>query len=157
MIAEKVYKTLSFILKELEANKINWVLIGSLNLFLQGVDVEFHDIDIFTDKEGVSRINKIFRYYVIQSISFSETEVFKSFRGIFKINDCLVDVVTDLQFRPSRDSKWFRSTGLDKVEAIRYKDLLLPVTPLKEEYQAYINMGRLEKAKKIKDMLKETI
>lgn len=157
MIAEKVYKTLSLLLKELEANKVNWVLIGSLNLFLQGVNVEFHDIDIFTDKEGVSRINKIFRDYVIQPISFSEAEVFKSFRGIFKINDCLVDVVTDLQFRPSRNSRWSKSTGLSKVETLKYKDLLLPVTPLKEEYQAYINMGRLEKAKKIKDKLKETI
>lgn len=157
MITEKVYKTLSFLLKELEANKVNWVLIGSLNLFLQGVDVEFHDIDILTDKKGVSRINKIFRDYVIQPVIFSETEVFKSFRGIFKINDYLVDIVTDLQFRPSKNSKWFRSTGLSRIEILKYKDLLLPVTSLKEEYQAYINMGRSEKAKTIKDKLKEII
>ena len=157
MIAEKVYKALTFLSKELKKNKVIWVLIGSLNLFLQEVDVEFHDIDIFTDKEGMSCINKIFKSYAIQPISFSETEVFRSYRGIFKINDCLVDVVTDLQFRPSRNSKWFSSTGLSMVEILKYKDLLLPVTPLKEEYQVYINMGRSEKAKKIKEKLKEII
>ena len=156
MLVKKVYKTLSLLLKELEANKINWVLIGSLNLFLQVVDVEFHDIDVFTDKEGVSHINKIFRDCVIKPISFSETEVFKSFRGIFKINDCLVDVVTDLQFRPSRNSKWFRSTGLSIVKTLKVKGLLLPEAPLEQEYTAYLNMGRLEKAEKIKNKLEES-
>jgi hypothetical protein len=157
MIPEKVYKTLAFLLKEFKANKVNWVLVGSLNLFLQGVNVEFHDIDIFTDKEGAKRINKILKDHIIQPINFSETEIFRSYRGIFKINDCLVDVVTDLQFRPSGTSDWFISSGLSKVEIFKYKDLQLPVTPLKEEYQAYINMGRSEKAKKIKDKLEDIV
>jgi hypothetical protein len=157
MITENVYKTLTIILRVLRSNKVNWVLIGSLNLFLQGVEIEYHDIDIYTDKEGVSLINKIFGKYVIQPINFSETDVFKSFRGIFKINDCLVDVVSDLHFRPSINSKWFKSSGLSNLKTLKYKDLLLPVTPLNEEYQAYINMGRLEKAKKIKNKINETV
>lgn len=88
-ISLKVYKLLSMLICKLETNKVNWVLIGSLNLFLQGVDVEFHDVDICTNKKGAFRINQIFKDYVVQPFAFSKTELIKSYRGILKIDNSL--------------------------------------------------------------------
>jgi hypothetical protein len=155
MITKKIYQTLSFLSENFKKHNVNWVLIGSLNLFLQGVDVEFHDIDIYTDKVGTFCINKIFKNYEIEPIKFSEIEIFRSYRGIFKINNCLVDVVTDLKFRPSKTSKWFKSSGLSKIVSFKYRNLRLHLASLNEEYVAYINMGRLEKARKIKERLQQ--
>ncbi|MCX6719442.1 MAG: hypothetical protein NTZ38_03665 [Candidatus Taylorbacteria bacterium] len=66
--------------------KINWALIGSSNLALQGVDVEAHDTDILTDKEGALSIGKILKESVIEEATYKKSEKYKSYYGKFVIN-----------------------------------------------------------------------
>ena len=60
MIEMQYLKTLRKIHTRLEDNKINWVVTGSLGMALQGMDVEVHDIDIQTDKDGATRSKAVF-------------------------------------------------------------------------------------------------
>jgi hypothetical protein len=152
MIPENNLRALKLIADKLAGKQIIWALIGSTNLALQGVDVETHDIDLLTTKEGALEIAKLFKEYETEPVKYSESEYVKSYRGIFTIGGVRVDVAGDMQHKTS-DGNWVSGTRLTKLITLKVRDFTLPAMDLKHEHQAYLSMGRIEKAKKIKEVL----
>lgn len=152
MIPEQNLRALLVIAEKLEGKEINWALVGSTSLALQGVDVEAHDIDILTTKTGAREIAKLFKEYETEPLRYLESEHIKSYRGIFTIAGVSVDVVGDMQHKTS-DGNWMAGNRLTKLISIKVRDFVIPAFDLKKEYHAYLSMGRVEKAKKIKEAL----
>jgi hypothetical protein len=61
---ENVLKTLEFVAEELNKQNINWLLGASGALMVWGVDIVPYDLDIFTSKENVEKLSKVFSGYI---------------------------------------------------------------------------------------------
>lgn len=151
MTSEKHLKILKKVANILTGNKINWMLIGSANLSLQGVEIEADDLDILTDKKGIEEIDSLLSEFRTQKPVYSSTTVFKSLRGLYEIDDIQIDVVSNLQHNENKS--WNKERNINKKEFIDLDEVKIPIMPINEEYKAYVKMGRLEKAKRIKEFL----
>ena len=60
MIKEKYLSTLRIIFLRLKDCRAKWVVTGSLGMALQGMEIEVHDIDIQTDRQGAYEIESKF-------------------------------------------------------------------------------------------------
>ncbi len=150
MIPEKLAKVLNIVYEKLN-NKVYWVLLGSTSLAIQGVTLEPHDIDISTDKEGIAKIDKLLSKFRTQKPEYSSTDKFKSSRGLYNIEGIQVDVMYDFYYK-NKNGKWSKPRQRNPT-LIEYKGMNLPVLTLQQEFVNYKNMGRLEKAKKIKEAM----
>lgn len=153
MIPKNIIKALKVILEKLRNKNINWAIVGSTNLTLQGVDIEPHDIDILTDKEGAFSIGDVLKEYAVKPIQYKESDRFKSYYGLFKIQDVEVEIMGDLQSKIPKSSLWTETSRLSAKVFVKFQDLKIPVISLEQEYKAYSKMGRSQKAKKIKEAL----
>lgn len=153
MIPAQHLGALRKILTRLEDCPHSWVITGSLGMALQGVPVEVHDIDIQTDQEGASEVERRFFEYVIQPVQYLESERIRSHLGKLKIDGVQVEIMGGIQKRLD-DQRWE-----DPVEFERYRHwieidgLRIPVLRLKYEQQAYLRMGRVEKAEMLRKWL----
>jgi len=146
----KILKIIKFINKTLKPSDINWCLIGSVSLFLQGVKIQPHDIDILTDKEGAYKINKLFKKYEIQGVKPSKTELFYSFFGRFVIKGILVEIAGDMSI--FLNGKWSKEImkRLTLKKYVNYKGIIIPVSPLKEQLESYKLLNREKDSEKIR-------
>ncbi|MFH1863519.1 MAG: hypothetical protein ABIJ85_01220 [bacterium] len=62
------FKALEVLLKKLEG--IDFALLGTFNLFLQGIKIEPHDLDLITDNKGIRKIAGIFRSKITKNDSY---------------------------------------------------------------------------------------
>jgi hypothetical protein len=146
------YLALNTIIKKLKDHDVNWVLIGSANLALQGVDVEVHDIDLVTDQASGKKMAALLKEYITKPVEYSEKGPFRSYYGIMDVNGVKAEIIIELQHKLST-GKWSDKSRITEKEMLEYKGLAIPVMPLKIEYDAYKLMGREEKARKIKEFL----
>jgi hypothetical protein len=137
-ISPEMMHVLAFVKEKLENHRVDWVLIGSVSLALQGVDVEPKDIDILTDKEGALSFNEIFKEFVVRPIEWSETEVFKSYFGRFQIRDVLVEVAGEMSEKEG--NKW-RSIAprLHNHGWVKVEQMNIPVSFLQDQLESYQN------------------
>ena len=148
-------KTLHKIADQLKGGSINWVLTGSLALALQGLSVEVHDIDIQTEKDGAYEFERRFAENVIEPVRFSETERIRSHYGKFEIDGLKVEIMGDLQKRLD-DQEWEEFVDIAVLRHwIKANNQQVPVLPLEYEYQAYLKLGRMEKAELIRTWLQK--
>jgi len=84
MLDERYLNVLEIILSRLEHLSHPWAVTGSLGLFLQGIEVEVHDIDLQSSKEGAFFIEKVLEEYVIRKVEYLESERIRSFLGELK-------------------------------------------------------------------------
>jgi len=154
MISKANIEAIKVVAGRLNPDKINWALIGSSNLALQGVDVEAHDIDILTDKDGALAIGKLLKEFTVENIAYKESEKYRSYYGKFAINGVEIEIMGQLQNINPAGDLWSESTGLSEKIIIKVDDMDVPAISLKQEYQAYLKLGRKEKAEKIAKVLK---
>ena len=145
-------ETLKIFVNKIKDSNIKWVLVGSTSLSIRGVDVEPHDIDILTNKEGAYKIGELLKSYVKEDIKYRESDKFKSHFGVYYINGIKVEVMGDLSIMI--DGEWSNVSDLNSNEVIKYNDIEVPVFSLQSEYEAYIRLSRKEVAKKIADFIK---
>lgn len=148
MINNNIIKALRILNRKLKNRSINWVIAGSTNLAIQGVDIEPHDIDIVTDKKGAFSIGKILKEFEKEPVEFKESNKFKSYFGIYEIKGVKVEIMGDLEV--NKKNIWIRTNGLSKKKIVSFKRMQIPVKSLKSEYESYNKLGRIEKAIKIK-------
>lgn len=145
-------KVLKKIKNKLDNNNINWVLTGSFSFALQGMPIEVHDIDIQTDERGAYEIESLFEKYVIKKVQFSQAKNIRSHFGALMIDGIKVEIMGDIQ--KLVDGRWEEPIELEKYKKFVYvQGMKIPVLSLDYEYQAYKKMGRIEKAKMIKEWL----
>jgi len=146
---ETIMQSLKTIISKLEKTNINWCLVGSLSLYLQDVKIKPNDIDILTDKEGAYKFSNIFKEFERQKVKFRKSDIFYSHYGKFLINGIEVEVMGDLSI--FIDGKWVGDirNRLNSKKVIKYNELEIPVSPLKEQLDSYEKMNRTKDSKKI--------
>jgi hypothetical protein len=133
--------------------KAAWVITGSLGMALQGMDLDVHDIDIQTDKQGAFEIERQFPGNVIEPVHASQSERIRSYFGKLEIDGIKVEIMGDLQKRID-EKTWEEPV---RVEAdrrwVNFDEMQIPVLSLEYEYQAYIKLGRVEWAEMLRKWL----
>ena len=127
---------------------VEWVLIGSMSLALQGVNVEPHDIDILTTKEGAYKINELLKSYEVEKVEWKKSEKYKSHIGKFVINGIQVEVIGDFWIKD--EEKWMKRE-FEKI-IVKESGLELPCSSLEASYRAY-KLTNSPKVKKIEEVL----
>lgn len=154
MVPEENYQVLKIIVDRLK--NINWILIGSTNLAVQGVNIKANDIDILTTKEGAYKIEEALHEFCIEPVHYKESTKFNSHYGLFIINGIEIEVMGDIEnFRP-KGELWGEKSNFKK-HYIEFHEITIPCAKLEQEYYAYIKMGRFEKAELIKTRLDNPI
>jgi hypothetical protein len=152
MMEARYFEVLGIILSRLKHLTHPWAVTGSLGLFLQGVEVDVHDIDLQSTKEGAFAIERALGEYKVHPVEYLESKKIRSFFGELGINGIKVEIMGDVQkdigsgwTPPSDLSAWIHWEDVD--------ELSVPVLDLELEYEAYQILGREEKAEKIRNAL----
>ncbi len=146
-------KALHVLYARLANTDIHWAITGSTSFALQGIPIEVHDIDLQTDELGAYRIQDVLKEYVVRPVALQETIRIKSHFGLLDIACVLVEVMGGIQKR-RLDGSW--EPPVDPVHYrhfVIYEGLQLPVLSLECEIEAYLKLGRLEKAKFLQSWL----
>jgi len=148
---------LTMIHDKLTPQRIEWVLIGSVSLALQGVDIEPKDIDILSNKDDALKTNILLKNFEISPVKFMRSERFKSYRGTFQVNGIDIDIIGD--FRVLIDNSWFSlSERLFTRKFIEVENITLPVSPLQDQLTMYKKLQRktdIRKIQKIEEKLRD--
>jgi len=153
MIPDNIFKALKIFYDIVSKKNIFWILSGSTSLVIQGVDVKINDdIDILTDKKEAQQIDQLLSNYRIKPLKFSTTDKYQSYYGIYKINNITIDIMGEFQYR-KKDGSWSKPNHNSKTINKKYKGMLLRLLTLEQELKEYKEMGRIEKAKKIKQAI----
>lgn len=156
MIEAQYFNVLRKIHFRLVDNQANWVITGSLGMALQGVDVEIHDIDIQTNKDGAYEIEKCFREYQVKPVHYSISEQIRSHIGMLEIDGIKVEIMGDIQ-KLLDDHTWEEPVKVEDHRCwIEINGIPIPVLSLEYEYQAYLKLGRIEKAETLRKWLQRT-
>lgn len=146
MIDKRYIDVFRKIYSRLKNSTINWVVTGSFSFALQGIDLIPNDIDIQTDEKGAYSIENLFREHITQKVKFSSTEKIRSHFGQLLLDGIKVEIMGDIQKRID-DGSW--ENPVDLLSYKKYIDSLgmkVPVLSIKYEYQAYLKLGRIDKA-----------
>ena len=133
---------------------INWALTGSLSFALQGITVEPDDIDLQSDEAGAYEIEQCFSEFVIRKVTFSSVQNIRSHFGTLVIDGIKVEIMGNISKRLA-DGTWEEPVNLARYKrSIVVEDMQIPVLSLEYEYQAYLKLGRIEKAHLLSEALK---
>lgn len=122
---------------------------------LQGMDIEVHDIDIQTSLPGVYEIEGYFPEFVVKPVQYVASERIRSHLGALEIEGVKVEIIGAIQ-KLVDGEVWDEPVNVEQYRHwISFEGMQVPVMSLEHEYQAYLRMGRVEKAEKIKDWLEE--
>lgn len=153
VIDQKYLDTLQKICERLSGFQLNWVITGSIGMALQGMDIKIHDIDIQTDQYGAYEIAGLFSEYVVKPVHYLASESMRSYFGVLEIEGVKIDIMGDIQ-KLLDDQTWEEPV---KVEIYKrwenFENLYVPILSLEYEYEAYLKLGRIQKAEKIKNWL----
>ena len=153
MIRREHLNVLRKIYSRLQGRQLNWVITGSLGMALQGMELNVHDIDIQTDRQGVYEIEKLFAENVVTPVYFRESESIRSHFGALDIQGVRVEIMGNLQKR-LEDQTWEEPVKVERWRCwVEIDGMRIPVLSLEYEYQAYLQMGRIEKVQMLKDWL----
>jgi hypothetical protein len=132
---------------------VNWAVTGSLGFSLQGVPVEPNDIDIQTDKRGAYEIERYFSEFITKRVKFSFMERIRSHFGELMIDGIKVEIMGDIQ-KQLEDGRWENPVNLEHHKlVVEVEGMKVPVLSLEYEYQAYLKLGRIEKAEMLRNWL----
>ena len=122
---------------------------------MQGMDAEVHDLDLQTDAAGAYAIERCLSEFVTRPVRFCEAARIRSHLGALSVHGILVEIMGDVQKR-TEDGTWEEPPDLQlRTQWVQAFGMQLPVMSLEWEHQAYLKLGRAEKAQRIKRHLEE--
>jgi len=153
MISQAHHSVLRKIYARLHPTDVNWAITGSLDFALQGVPVEPHDIDIQTDEAGAYEMERLFSEFVVRKVAISTSERIRSHFGALEIDGIQVEIMGDIQKRLP-DGSWEGPVDLERHQRfVEVAGMRVPVLSLEYEVQAYLTLGRVEKAEMLRKWL----
>ncbi len=153
MIDSRFLVVLQKIYERLETCNVPWVITGSFGMALQGIDMEVHDIDLQTDQRGAYEIESRFSEYVITPVRYLSSERIRSHLGKLEIDSIKVEIMGAIQKRIDEHT-WEEIVRVEEYRKwVEIEGIQIPVLSLEYEYQAYLKMGRVEKASQIRSWL----
>jgi len=148
MISESIIGALRIISERLGSQNLGWVLVGSISLALQEVNVTPGDIDILTDKVSAYRINQLFQDCEVKPVKYQRSDTVRSHLGEFVINDVKVEVMGDYQEKVRGKWQDFNSRLTSPV-IIQFEGMQLPLSSLANQLYSYDSSGRKQDKAKI--------
>ena len=146
MVPDAYLQVLTIIYTRIKDTPINWAVTGSLNMALQGMPVAIHDIDLQTDKNGAYSIAKIMAEYVDTPVRYLASDRMRSHLGELNVNGIQVEIMGDVQ-KLLENQMWEAPVRVKDYQTwVNIAGMEIPVLSLDYEYQAYLKMGRTEKA-----------
>ncbi len=147
--------TLRAICTRLASCRAHWAITGSLGWALQGVKVEVHDIDLQTDPAGAYEIEGLLSEYVASPVRYTVSERIRSHLGKLEINGVRVEIIGGVQKR-LEDGTWEEPVNVERHRVwVEIDGMQIPVLSLEYEYQAYLKLGRTEKAEMLRQWLQK--
>ena len=141
---------LGLICRRLAGADVLWALTGSLSFALQGVNLIAHDIDLQTDQAGAYEIERRLAAYVTCPVAFRESDQIRSHFGALTIDGLPVEIMGDIQKRNS-DGSWEPPVDLAlHRQVITVGEMAVPVLSLAYEAEAYLKLGRIERANQLR-------
>lgn len=120
---------------------------------LQGMNIDVHDIDIQSDQFGVYEIENLLSEYVTQPVRYLASERMRSHLGNLEIDRVKIDIMGDV-LKLLENQVWEESVRVERYKHwVDFDNIRVPVLSLDYEYEAYLKMGRIEKAEKIRNWL----
>ena len=130
-----------------------WAVTGSTALAAQGLAVVAHEVDLQTDGPGAYAIERALAEFVVRPVAYSSSGRIRSHFGTAVVESLEVEIMRDVELRRP-DGSWRPSPDLE--EACRWVtvgDLAIPVLALEHECEAYLLLGRPERAELIRQHL----
>lgn len=154
MINLDIMNVLRRIVSRLESLNENWAVVGSLGLALRGIPVDPRDIDLMTDKKAAYEIEAAFSEFMTQKVSPRTSEVIQSHFGALEIDGVKVEIMGEFRLRRP-DGGWEDPPDLRSIRRfVRVGDMQVPVLSLEWEYHAYSMLGRMDRARAIRELMK---
>ena len=139
-----------------QGSSIQWALTGSTSMFLQGMALVVHDIDVQTTAEGAYEVERRLQQIgkSVTRVYYRQSAVIRSHYGKLLVREEIVEIMGAIEhLGPSNE--WEPPVELSSiVQWINWESEKLPVLSLEHELRAYKQMGRWEKAKKIEAFLR---
>jgi hypothetical protein len=153
MIDSRYLEVLRKICARINDSNVNWAVTGSLSFAIQGVPIEPNDIDIQTDEAGAYEIESRFLEFVTQKVTFSSGDKIRSYFGVLMIDGIKVEIMGDIQ-KHLDGGVWEEPVDLGcHKRIVEINGMQLPVLSLEYEYQAYLKLGRFERAEMLRRWL----
>lgn len=122
---EKFFKALKYFFKK--TKNVEYSLLGSFNLYLQGIDVIPHDLDFITDNEGLENISNGFKSDIFSKNGYFETA--------FIFNSVDIHIV-------SNENNNLREPFRNNIVWIDIKGIRVPCQSLESELRFYKKINR---------------
>lgn len=138
-----------------EENYIDYCIVGSTSLFLEGLPVEPSDIDVLTTKNSALKIDELLSPYRLVECKLRESEDFRSYFGRYRIDGIDVEVMGELQYR--KNDRWsvpFTPSTI-KTKYVSLNDGKIRIAELEETYKFCKEIGREETCKIIEEYLRK--
>ncbi len=153
VIPPNFISVLRLLVSGLEVPGVEWAITGSLGMALQGMPLDVHDIDLQSDLLGALEIQRRFADCSSRPVVFSAKQRIRSYLGALLIEGVVVEIIGHMQKRLD-NGNWEPPVRVgDHRLWIERLGMRLPVLSLEYEYGAYTLMGRLERARVIRDWL----
>lgn len=145
MVSRRHVDIVKLLCKRLANKNIHWMIVGSTNLSLQGVEVVEHDIDIATDKEGAYAIEEELAEFLIEPVEYKEAAQFRSHFGKFLIDGIEVEVMGEFEILNPQTNRWEHVSDPTLATEIDFENTTIPVMELAHETKFYKIRGETEK------------
>jgi hypothetical protein len=134
------------IYSRIKDNQNGWVIAGSLSMALQGLDIDVHDIDIQTNKEGAYEIENKLNEFITTPVQFISSDIIQSYFGKLDVDGVRVEIMGAVQ-KKLQNEIWEDPVIVELYrEWVRVESMNIPVLSLEYEYEAYKKLGRYKKA-----------
>ena len=131
----------------LKLEGLEYLVIGSMSLYLHGINVSPRDIDIITTPEILEEIIVRLKEYQTKEVYFDKTEGRNSWRTFFDIEGIEVEVLCNVD-----NLAWSKNISGNKV-FVECDGIFIPCVSLEASIIAYEKMLRLKKVGLIKNFL----
>jgi hypothetical protein len=133
----------------------HWAITGSLGMSLQGMAMEVNDIDIQTDRDGAFEIESRLSATVVEPVRYLASARIRSYLGRLEMDGIQVEIMGDIAKRLD-DQTWEAPIQVAQYRRwLAIDGLQVPVLSLTYEYEAYLKLGRIEKADMIRQFLQQ--
>jgi predicted nucleotidyltransferase len=148
LINQTITNVLKKISQMLQGHDVEWLVVGTASLAVQGVNLQPGDIDIITTKDDVFKIAEILKQYETKQVEFGRTPLFESYMGVYEIDGIKVEIMGDL--REKRGNEWVSLTErLMSPIIIEIDGTPIPVSSLKDQIVSYEKLGRPKDSERV--------
>ena len=153
MKKDKLAAALNIIHKLLNPVTQRWTLIGTTSLYLQGIAVEPHDIDILCSASDALVISKLLSAYEIPNAHNISRDKLRSVFSNYKINDIDVELMGDLEVKTNNG--WVNLLHhINSTEEIIFENRVYKVPSKTDQETIYHLFGR-EKDQRVLELIRD--